>query len=105
MCQLLKSRVAKENLPLPPPYDKMWMKIKKIIDALHISNHVDPVCKRALHPDTIYNDYPDLKGTRNTQVGEQTFVWMARLKKNYLLNVKNPPFVLFTSNGKTSKQI
>ena len=40
MCHLDGLKAAKEPLSLPPPYNQMWIDIKKIIDSLHIRNHV-----------------------------------------------------------------
>ena len=81
MCKLMKYGPAKRDLPLPEPFDKMWKTINHIIDAMHIKNHVDPTCHTDLHPDNIYEMYPDMKGSRNTQAAEQTFVWLGRFKK------------------------
>ena len=38
-------------------------------------------CNTKLHPDNIYKQHPELKGTGNTQAAEQTFVWLGRYKK------------------------
>ena len=81
MCQLLKIRANKAPLPLPPPYDGMWQKVKKMIDALHIRNHTELSCHTDLHPDNMSDMYPALQNTRNTQAAEQTFVWLGRYKK------------------------
>ena len=81
MCQLVRCKASKGPLPLPAPYDNMWSRINKIVDGLHIKNHVDPHCHTDLHPDNIYDMYPELEGTRNTQAAEQTFVWLGRFKK------------------------
>ena len=81
MCQLLKTRASSADLPLPAPYNRMWACINKMIDGLHIRNHVDPECHTNLHPDNIYEMHPELKGSRNTQAAEQTFVWLGRFKK------------------------
>lgn len=81
MCQLLKSKASKSKLPLDPPYDNMWNAINKCVDGMHIKNHVENNCWTRLHPDKIYDMHPDLRGKRNTQAAEQTFVWLARFKK------------------------
>ena len=81
MCQLVKLKASKIPLPLPEPYDKMWSKITKVVDGLHISNHVEDFCKEELHPNKIGEVHPHLKETKNTQSAEQTFVWLARYKK------------------------
>ena len=81
MCQLMKLKAAQIPLSLPSPYDRMWFAINKVVDALHIKNHIDEECHTLLHPDNIYDMYPEMKGTRNTQAAEQTFVWLGRYKK------------------------
>jgi hypothetical protein len=80
MCQLIKMKATVKPLPLPSPYSHMWMVINKIIDALHVKNHVDPECQTKLHPDNFAKMNPELKDTKNTQAGEQTFVWLGRYK-------------------------
>ena len=81
MCQLVKCKASSHLLPLPSPFNKMWHNVNKIVDALHIKNHVDPKCHTDLHPDNFFDMYPDFKGQRNTQAAEQTFVWLGRFKK------------------------
>lgn len=81
MCALVKLRAAQSPLPLPPPYNQMWNKINKVIDGLHIKNHTEHTCHTDLHPDNIGEMHPDIKDTKNTQAGEQTFVWLGRYKK------------------------
>ena len=81
MCQIVKLRVAQNDLPLPTPFNGMFKSINKIVDALHIRNHTQEMCHSDLHPDNIYEMYPELRGTRNTQAAEQTFVWLGRFKK------------------------
>ena len=44
MCNLDKLRVAKKPLPLPKPYDKIWLKVRKIVDRLQMRNHKNPEC-------------------------------------------------------------
>ena len=34
MCQLDSLRIAKNPLPLPPPFDKMWMEVRKVFHML-----------------------------------------------------------------------
>ena len=81
MCQLIKTKATSTSLPLPAPYDNMWHRINKVVDALHIKNHVEPQCHTDLHPDNFFEMYPELKGQRNTQAADQTFVWLGRFKK------------------------
>ena len=49
----------------------------KIIDSLHIKNHVDENCKKLYNPDKLKEEHP----TFNTMSCEQTFVWLSRYKK------------------------
>lgn len=55
----------------------MWQDIQKIIDSLHIKNHIDEQCKEMYSPKKLKEDHPDY----NTMVCEQTFAWMSRYKK------------------------
>ena len=63
-------------LPLPPPLDKVWLNVVKIIDTFHIGNHISAECKAKYSPDKIKAENPDF----NTQAGEQTFVWAGRYR-------------------------
>ena len=40
MCNLAKLKIARNPLPFPPPLDKVWHNVDKIIDSFHIQNHV-----------------------------------------------------------------
>ncbi|XP_078376881.1 uncharacterized protein LOC144660166 [Oculina patagonica] len=77
MCHVDGMRIAKKPLPLPQPYSHMWLKINKIIDSLHISNHKDSNCKLKYDPLSLKEELPDV----NTMAAEQTFVWLSRFKK------------------------
>ena len=55
----------------------IWKCVTKIIDSLHISNHVDPRCKKKYDPQPIKEKHPEF----NTIACEQTFAWMSRHKK------------------------
>lgn len=81
MCHLDDLRAARVPLPTslyPEPYDRMWLEVCKIIDKLHISNHVRPKCKTKYNPDAAKNKTGvDL----NTMAAEQTFSWLSRFKK------------------------
>ena len=76
MCNLDRLKASKSALPFEPPYDKMWMDVRKIIDVFHFKNHVSPVCKQLYSPDEVKNMNPKW----NTQAGEQTFTWLSRFK-------------------------
>ena len=77
----MKLKAANTKLPLPKPFDSMWLKVNKIIDGLHLQNHVNSNCKTLYNPKKIIDMYPDLEGTKNTMACEQTFVWLGRFKK------------------------
>lgn len=55
----------------------IWQDVTKIIDSLHIKNHVDPRCKEKYDPQPIKDKNPEF----NTMACEQTFAWMSRYKK------------------------
>lgn len=75
MCHLDSLRAAKKDLPLPPPFNKMWTTVEKVIDRLHLKNHKDPSCKVNYDPDHI------LSKSFNTMAAEQVNVWASRLKR------------------------
>lgn len=77
MCNLDKLRVARKPLPLPEPYDKMWLKVRKIVDRLHMRNHKNPACRVKYGSDDLKEKCPGL----NTPVAEQVFVWASRFKR------------------------
>lgn len=77
MCHLDGMKAAKNPLPLPSPWDKAWISIKKIIDSLHIKNHKDKSCREQYDPSILKEELPD----GNTMAAEQTFVWLSRFKK------------------------
>ena len=77
MCNLDRMKVAQKPLRFPPPLDKLWMNIEKIIDVFHFKNHVSPECQRKYSPANLKTAYPNF----NTQAGEQTFVWIHRFNK------------------------
>ena len=75
MCHLDNLRASKKDLPLTFPFNKMWQDVKKVIDRLHLQNHVDPNCKLRYDPDAILSD------SFNTMAAEQVNVWASRLKR------------------------
>ena len=77
MCHLDALKVANAKLPLPAPYCNMWLKVTKIIDSLHIRNHVDKRCLEKYHPRQVKEKFPKL----NLMAAEQAFVWASRYKK------------------------
>jgi hypothetical protein len=60
ICNLDRLRVAKKPLPLPPPYDEVWLKITKVIDRLHMRNHKRPECKTKYSADPLKEKIPGL---------------------------------------------
>ena len=77
MCHLDGLKAAQENLPLPPPFHTMWKKVDKIIDSLHIRNHIDPKCQEIYHPKRVKEKNPHF----NLMCAEQTFAWLSRYKR------------------------
>ncbi len=71
MCHVDGLKVAKQDLPFPSPLKL----VGKVIDRLHLRNHVDPKCKR------LYNADDKIPPQFNTMACEQTFVWASRFKK------------------------
>ena len=76
MCNLAKLKVARDPLPFPPPLDKLWLNVNKIIDVFHFQNHVSAECREKFSPAKLKQQHPEF----NTQAGEQTFVWIHRFR-------------------------
>ncbi len=74
-CNLAKLKVARQPLPLPAPLNVAWLNVEKVIDVLHLSNHISPDCKRFC-PTNLKEHNPNF----NTQAGEQTFVLVSRFR-------------------------
>ena len=55
ICHLDGLKAAQEDLPLPPPMSK---NVDKIIDSLHIRNHIDPKCQDIYHPKRVKEKNP-----------------------------------------------
>lgn len=68
MCNLCNLQVARKPLPLPPPFDKVWLNMNKIIDTFHLRNHTNPLCHTTYSPRPLKEAHPSF----NTQAGEQT---------------------------------
>ena len=75
MCHMDGLNIAKEDLPLPKPFDKAWKSVSKVIDRLHLRNHVDKRCHELYNPDD------KIPKNFNTMACEQTFIWASRFKK------------------------
>lgn len=92
MYNLAKLKVARNPLPFPPPLDKVWHNVDKIIDS-YIKNHVSQKCRERFNLTHLKTENPDF----NTQAGEQTFVWVGRFR--HILCSKSPSSVLSASYG------
>ena len=77
MCHIDCLNLLKGPLSLPAPFHEMWLKIKKVIDPLHLKNHIRPDCKVLFNPESVRTLYP----TANFMQCEQTFAWLGRYKK------------------------
>ncbi|XP_055352820.1 uncharacterized protein LOC129598789 [Paramacrobiotus metropolitanus] len=76
MCNLDKIRATKVLLPLPYPYNSLWINgMTKVIDGFHLSNHKSGDCHTKYNPEHIKQIHPNLE-TSNTQACEQTFSWL-----------------------------
>ena len=82
ICNILRTKASKTPLKLEKPYDQMWLKITKLIDTFHVKNHVRDECQTTLHPRNFANVHPELS-YRNTQCGEQTFIYLGRFAKMF----------------------
>ena len=76
MCNIERMHIARKPLPLPPPMERAWMNVGKVIDVFHFGNHVSPQCKERFSPAKLKEENPDF----NTQAGEQTFIWVSRFQ-------------------------
>ena len=86
MCHLNNLRVARKELPLPGELRHIWMDVTKVIDRLHMSNHVDPSCHKLYSMDNIKVEE---NKHFNTMACEQTFAWLSRHKKILCAMPKN----------------
>lgn len=91
MCNLPRIKAAKAPLPFPPPLDKLWLDVEKVIDVFHFKNHISAECQKKFSPAKLKEEHPNF----NTQAGEQTFVWVHR----FVFYEQNSPFILPTSYG------
>ena len=74
MCHMDSLKIANGTLPLPEPFNESWNLIGKVIDRLHLRNHVDPKCKQ------MYNADDKIPKGFDTMACEQTFIWASRFK-------------------------
>ena len=85
ICNVEKMKIARKPLPLPPPCNKLWMNVKKIIDVFHFPNHISATCREQFSPLQFKETHPHF----NTQCGEQTFAWIGRYKRILCSMTKN----------------
>ena len=77
MCHLDGLKAVQQDRPRERPYNKMWKSVTKIIDSLHIKNHVDEKCQDTYHPKKVKEAHPKY----NLMCAEQVFTWLSRFKK------------------------
>jgi hypothetical protein len=92
MCNLNALKAFREDIPIDEPYNRMWKGVSKIIDGLHIKNHVRDDCKIVYNPAIFRERFPE-KTSTNTMVAEQTFSKLSKYKKQ--LNAMTKPNQLF----------
>ena len=80
MCQLNRLLAARNELPLEAPYNRMWLRVSKIIDGLHVANHKNGACRRDYGPDHFSQRFGE-QFAKNTMVAEQTFSWLGKFRK------------------------
>jgi hypothetical protein len=104
MCHVDSLKVAKKDLPFPSPLNEAWKLVSKVIDRLHLRNHVDPKCKQ------LYNADDKVPEQFNTMACEQTFVWAnlcvgQPFQKDYLCNASHTSVFLSSSLGEVSEPL
>lgn len=77
MCNLDRLKAAKNDLPFPQPFNKLWEKIGKIIDTFHLKNHKRKLCHQLYNPKLLKDTHPSF----NTQACEQTFSWLGKFHR------------------------
>ena len=101
MCNIERMHVARKPLPLPPPMDKAWMNVDKVIDVFHFGNHVSPQCKERFSPAKLKEENPDF----NTQAGDQNICLGFKISTHSLLHAKKSSLILFAPYGTEKKHI
>lgn len=71
MCHINSLRISKSDLPLPGPFNEAWKLISKVIDRLHLKNHVDPKCKKLYNADDIVPQEFNTMACEQSYMGEQ----------------------------------
>ena len=77
MCNVDRLKAAKKDLPFPKPFNKLWERIRKIIDTFHLKNHKREQCHKVYNPKLLKDTHP----LYNTQSCEQTFAWIGRFHR------------------------
>jgi hypothetical protein len=80
MCNLNALKAFLADIPAESPYHFMWTRITKVIDGLHIKNHVREDCKILYNPEKFRICFPE-KTHAKTMVAEQAFSWLTKYKK------------------------
>jgi hypothetical protein len=94
MCNLNALKAFQIDLPAEKPYNMMWKRITKLIDGLHIRNHVRDDCRILYDPNKFKERFPE-KLFANTMVAEQTFSWLGKYKKQMCaMNKHNQMFFM-----------
>ena len=70
MCHLDGLLLSKKKFPFPKPFNEAWKCVGKVIDRLHLRNHVDPNAKKYI-----------TQMTRAQLLLPQTFIWASRFKR------------------------
>ena len=60
MCNVCRMLCTKKPLPLNPPFDKIWLKVTKAIDRLHLRNHKNKECHQIFSPEPFKGKNPIL---------------------------------------------
>ena len=85
MCHMDSLKISILDIPLQSTFNEAWKLVSKVIDRLHLRNHVDPKCKQLYNPDQ------KIAPSFNTMACEQTFIWASRFKKvmyaNFFLDI------------------
>ena len=76
MCHVDRLKLLRGPLPLAEPFSNIWLKIRKVIDDLHIKNHKEP-CPTVYSPSIVKESFPEA----NLMTCEQTFAWLGRFRK------------------------
>ena len=77
ICHVDELKLLSKPLALDSPVDRIWLEVNKVIDPLHIHNHVRQKCKELYNPDNVTAAVPEA----NLMAAEQTFAWFGRYKK------------------------